>query len=163
MIFRPWSLIFLFAGSVVQAQTSFFGVVLQVADGDTLWVQSDGRGRTHKLRIEGIDAPEICQPGGEAARNRLAQQVMNKHVEVTVKRRDIYGRRLAVLRLGGNDVGAQMVLSGHAWSYRWHRSVGPYAAEEAVARQSRLGLFSDGEPEEPRAFRRQHGSCHTGD
>jgi micrococcal nuclease len=54
-----------------------------------------------------------------------------------------------------------MVSAGQAWSYRWRRDLGPYAAEEAVARQSRLGLFAVSQPELPRDFRKRHGSCYV--
>lgn len=161
MIFRPFLLALVLLSGHAQART-FLGVVSQITDGDTLWVKPDGRGRPRKLRIDGIDAPEICQTGGEASRNMLTQRALNRRVEVTVNRRDMYGRGLAIIRVDGNDLGAQMVRSGQAWSYRWHRSIGPYATEEAAARQSRLGLFTSGEPEGPHDFRKRHGSCHAG-
>jgi endonuclease YncB( thermonuclease family) len=163
MIFRLLVAVLAITAGIVQAKEPFFGVVTHIADGDTLWVQPDGRGRPRKLRIEGIDAPEICQPGGKTARSRLAHQVLNKRVEVTVKRRDVYGRGLAFVRVDGNDVGAHMVQSGFAWSYRWQSNAGPYASEESAARQSRLGIFGAGESEEPRMFRKRHGACLAGD
>jgi len=140
----------------------YTGFVSYVTDGDTLWVQPDAGGPARKLRIEGIDSPEICQLGGEASREVLVQRALNQHVVVTVKRNDVYGRGLARIQLNGGDVGAMMVRSGQAWSYRWHRSLGLYAAEEADARQARRGLFAASLPMEPRIFRKRHGSCHVG-
>ena len=144
----------------VQGAVVFEGVVSFVTDGDTLWVQPD-RGRTaRKLRILGIDAPEICQAGGESSRHALIQLVLHKRVSVTVGRKDIYGRGLARIQLGNQDLGAQMVRSGQAWSYRWGKSQGPYAQEQMIARQSHLGLFHDGQALNPKDFRKRHGSCH---
>ena len=40
--------------------------VTRVFDGDTLWVQPLDGGRYRKLRLDGLDAPEICQSGGGA-------------------------------------------------------------------------------------------------
>jgi micrococcal nuclease len=117
-------------------------------------------GAPRKLRIDGIDAPEICQTGGKAARALLAERALYQHVQVTVRRHDAYGRGLARIQLDGRDLGAQMVRMGQAWSYRWRRHPGPYMAEETVARQSRLGLFTADQPESPRDFRQRHGSCH---
>lgn len=142
-----------------QAKESFTGQVERVADGDTLWVRPDTGGRPQKLRLEGIDAPEICQPGGEASRTSLSQLVMHQRVRVTVNRRDDYGRGLARLYVDGEDVAARMVSSGQAWSYRWRRSLGPYAAQEQQARQARQGLFAVANAELPRDFRKRHGSC----
>jgi endonuclease YncB( thermonuclease family) len=138
----------------------FGGVVSFVTDGDTLWVQPDTGGPTRKIRISGIDAPEICQAGGEASRDALIQFALKRRVMLTVSGKDIYGRGVARIQLGGQDLGSQMVRSGQAWSYRSPRSAGPYAAEEAAAQQSRLGLFASGQPINPRNFRKQHGSCH---
>lgn len=147
--------------SHAHAASVFFGKVSYVTDGDTLWVQPEAGGRAQKLRIGGIDAPEICQAGGEASRAVLARQVLHQRVEVRVSHKDVYGRGLANIRLNGQDVGAQMVLSGQAWSYRWQRNPGPYAREESEARQSRRGLFAESQPEVPGHFRKRHGSCYT--
>jgi micrococcal nuclease len=152
--------IFLISSSA-GAKNLYSGVVSHVTDGDTLWVQPATGGAPRKLRIDGVDAPEICQTGGEAARVWLSQQVLGKHVEVAVRRNDVYGRGLAKIRVTGKDLGATMVGAGQAWSYRWRRDAGPYAAEEAKARALRQGLFALDRPELPRDFRKRHGSCHV--
>lgn len=160
MIFRFLLIAIVLIAFNVHAKEVFSGKVTYVTDGDTLWVQPDAGGPPRKLRIDGIDAPEICQSGGEAAHAVLAQHALHQRVAVTVRRYDTYGRGLARIRLNGRDLGAQMVVAGQAWSYHWHRHPGPYAAEEAVAWQSRRGLFALGQPELPRDFRLRHGPCH---
>jgi len=137
----------------------YLAKVTRVSDGDTVWVRPLSGGRYRKLRLDGIDAPEICQAGGVASRDALAAMVATHEVRVEVRRYDDYGRALARLSVGGEDVSARLVSAGHAWSYRWRRSLGPYAEEEAVARKLRKGLFSDPDPELPRDFRRRHGPC----
>lgn len=143
------------------AELPFPGVVSYVTDGDTLWVQAFAGGPPRKLRLDGIDAPEICQPGGAVARAALQQMVLHQPVRVTIRRIDDYGRGLARIEFDAGDVAAQMVRAGQAWSYRWRRDEGPYAAEEAAARQARRGLFSEDQPELPRDFRQRHGSCYA--
>lgn len=150
--------LFLIANNV-QAASGYAGKVSHVLDGDTLWVVPEGGGPARKIRIDGIDAPEICQAGGPASRDALVRLVMRHRVEVMVRRQDDYGRALARIRIDGQDVGALMVREGQAWSYRWRRDAGPYAAEEAKARQASRGLFATGGPEMPRDFRRRHGPC----
>ena len=145
-----------------QARESFSGQVTYVTDGDTLWAQPDGAGAARKLRLSGMDAPEICQHGGKAARDYLAQLALHRRVVVDVSRVDRYGRGLATVRLDGTDLAAQMVRAGHAWSDGWRGRPGRYAAEENHARQARLGVFVAIHPESPRAFRKRHGSCHAG-
>lgn len=146
---------------VSAAREVFVGKVSFVSDGDTLWVRPEAGGPPRKLRIDGIDAPEICQAGGADSRDALAAYVMNHRVEVTVRRYDDYGRGLARLVLEKRDLGAHLVSSGQAWSYRWGSSQGPYAYEEVLARQARPGLFASHRPELPRDFRKRHGSCHS--
>jgi len=137
----------------------FSGRVSHVSDGDTLWVRPDGGGVPRKLRLQGLDAPEICQAGGAASRDALGQLVANKTVDVTVLYQDDYGRGLARILVNERDVAAIMVQSGHAWSSRWHRSLGPYAVQENQARAAGTGLFADPAAEMPRDFRKRHGSC----
>jgi micrococcal nuclease len=133
--------------------------VSRVFDGDTVWVKPLAGGPYRKLRLEGIDAPEICQSGGEASRDVLARRVLNQVVEVRVRAQDDYGRGIARIVHQGDDVAAWLVSSGHAWSYRWRRSLGPFAEEETVARARRRGVFKEAEPELPRDFRQRHGPC----
>jgi endonuclease YncB( thermonuclease family) len=160
MVMKLFFLLLCLISINVQGAVVFEGVVSFVTDGDTLWVQPDRGGATRKLRILGIDAPEICQTGGESSRNALIQLVLHKRVSVTVSRKDIYGRGLARIQLGNQDLGAQMVRSGQAWSYRWRKSQGSYAQEQMLAQQSHLGLFNDIQALNPKDFRKRHGSCH---
>ena len=137
----------------------YLAKVTRVFDGDTLWVRPLSGGRYRKLRLDGIDAPEICQAGGVASRDALAAMVATHHVRVEVRRYDDYGRALARLSVDGEDVSSLLVSAGHAWSSRWRRSLGPYAEEEAKAREGGRGLFADPAPELRRDFRRRHGPC----
>ncbi|MDO9434737.1 thermonuclease family protein [Hydrogenophaga sp.] len=141
------------------AETVYAARVSRVFDGDTLWVKPLDGGRYRKLRIDGIDAPEICQVGGTASRDVLARRVLNQVVEVRVRGQDDYGRGIAKLRHQDDDISSWMVSQGQAWSYRWGRSLGPFRNEEAMARQARKGLFADTSAELPREFRQRHGPC----
>jgi micrococcal nuclease len=152
-------------GWAVQADT-LTAVVTYVTDGDTLWVQLPGESRAVKLRFQGIDAPELCQDGGAASKAALAAKVLHHTVQLTTnQRRDDYGRLLARVSLGtdakAEDVGAWMVQQGQAWSYRYRRSLGPYADQEQAAQAAKRGLWAMPAPMEPRVFRKQHGSCYA--
>ncbi len=141
----------------------FAGVVTHVTDGDTLWVRPASGGAPRQVRIEGIDAPEICQAFGAQARQALAARVLRRPVVVRSQASDNYQRMLGHISSQGEvDVGAWMVSSGHAWSYRFRGDPGRYAAEQAGARTSRLGLWHADTPVSPQEFRKRHGSCVTG-
>ena len=136
------------------------GVVIRVTDGDTLWVRPAG-GKPVKVRLQGIDAPERCQPWGEQARAALASRVLHQQVNVRTRAHDDYQRAIALVTLHGDDVAAWLVREGHAWSYRYRRSLGPYAQQEQQARAARRGLFAQAAVE-PRVFRKTHGPCGPG-
>jgi micrococcal nuclease len=138
---------------------NFEGVVTHVSDGDTIWVRPATGGPPRKVRLQGIDAPEICQPWGVQAREALAARAMHQRVKVESRRRDDYQRELGYVSIEGDDLGEWMVRGGHAWSYRYRRDHGPYAGQEAKARQLRRGLWADPSSASPRDFRKQHGSC----
>ena len=133
------------------------GFVSHVTDGDTLWVRP-ASGSPVQVRIQGLDAPEICQPFGLQARDALAARVLHRPVRVSTRARDMYQRSVGSVSLEGQDVGAWLVAGGFAWSARYRGRPGPYAPEEAQARRHRIGLWATSAVE-PRAFRRRHGSC----
>lgn len=137
------------------------GVVTHVSDGDTVWVQPLQGGEVHKVRLLGIDAPEICQPWGLQSRAALYAALQGQVVDVQGHTRDSYGRLLAHLSRQGYDVGAWMVGQGYAWSYSYKSNAGPYEALQLQAQTQHLGLFSDGRALQPRWFRKRFGSCHT--
>jgi len=147
----------LFAASA-QAR-GFQGTVTHVTDGDSLWVRPASGGAPVELRLQGIDAPEICQAFGPRAREALAALVLRRRVAVRTRARDTYQRTLARVSIGGQDVGAWMVERGYAWSYRFRGRGGAYEQQQARAREGRLGLWSDEHAIEPRRFRNSHGSC----
>ena len=163
MIFRFLLLLIVLLAHSAHAREVFTATVTYVTDGDTLWVQPGTGGPPRKLRLQGIDAPEICQRGGKVARDWLRRLAAQRQVTVTVTvtYSDRYGRGQVTIALDGTDLAAQMVRAGHAWSDGWRGRPGRYAAEEALARQSRLGLFAAAHPESPREFRKRHGSCHV--
>ena len=145
-------------------QPRWSGTVTHVSDGDTLWVRPAAGGKPVRIRIDGVDAPEICQIYGPAAKAALAARLSKQTVNVQSLRRDNFGRLLARVtvqpqRKGPADVGEWLVREGHAWSYRYRRDSGPYAKQQALARTARKGLFAAARTEEPREFRKRHGAC----
>ena len=135
------------------------GVVSHVTDGDTLWVRPLA-GPAVPVRLQGLDAPEICQAFGIQARDALAARVLNRPVQVATRARDRYHRTVGRVSLQGQDVGTWLVAGGYAWSAHYRNRAGPYGDEEQQARQARRGLWAT-PAVEPRTFRKRHGSCHV--
>ena len=137
------------------------GVVTYVVDGDSVYVRPLQGGKPVSVRVDGIDAPEICQTGGDAAREAMKRRVLGRQVVVDGRSRDDYGRLLGKILLGEDDVGERMVMDGHAWSYRYRGRGGPYAAQQQVAESARRGIFANTATPAvyPTFFRKQHGAC----
>lgn len=91
-------------------------LVVEVVDGDTLWVQADGADRV-KVRAIGYDTPEQGECGFDDATTYLANLIEGK--EVTLESGgtndvDKYGRLLRYVNVNGKDVGTTMIEAGLA-------------------------------------------------
>ena len=135
------------------------GRVTHVSDGDSLFVQTGVGGKPLEVRIAQIDAPEICQAGGPAARDALRAMVDRREVLLQTVGRTEFGRTLARVSLDGNDIGKRMVEEGHAWSSRTKWDRGPLVREERMAQALKRGLHAEPGAVMPREFRRGHGAC----
>lgn len=159
MTLRPLLLAIACGVPLVCAAARFEAVVSHITDGDTVWVRPLSGGPPQQVRIEGIDAPEICQPFGMRARDALATRLLRKRVTLTTRGQDDYRRIVARVRLGRQDIGGWLVSEGYAWSYRFRKDLGPYHRQERVARDARRGLWAAAGQELPRDFRVRHGAC----
>jgi endonuclease YncB( thermonuclease family) len=139
------------------------GTVVRVTDGDSLWLEPVPPGPAVELRLQDIDAPEICQPWGPEAKRALQDLVLNKSVSVRVSGRDTHGRTLGTLYLDTLNVNKTLVQEGHAWSHRFKFDRGPYVADERMAKALSRGFNTDPGAIMPRDFRRDHGPCQTGE
>lgn len=129
----------------------FRGTVVDVADGDTLDVTTPS-GSTETVRIIGIDTPEVyygVECGGPAASAAMKRIATGAEVTVTADptqdRRDHYGRLLAYIDKGSQDLGYTMVKRGLASAYPYD---GPfqrypkYARADQRARQNNIGSWA---------------------
>lgn len=121
-----------------------------VTDGDTLTCL-DEAGRQQKLGLAAIDAPEPGQPYGREARESLAELVFGKRVAVMVINRDAAGQAIGQVAVDGRDVSAAMVASGAAWADPTTGS--RLAPEQQQAKQARMGLWAEDNPQPPWEFR----------
>ena len=160
---RVWraALMLLWAGLAAHPLRAMDGAwVSWVMDGDTVLLVSEGEREPVKFRLQGIDAPESCQPGGEASREALIALVLRRTVRVEAQAQDSYGRQLGRLWVGPVDVAAEMVRTGWAWAYSYRTGRGPYAALQRQAQAAGRGLFAARETAmSPAVFRQFHGSC----
>ncbi len=135
------------------AQFSFEGVVVSIADGDTVSVKAGQK--VFKLRLHGIDAPERGQDFGTKAKEALAAGIAGKMVLVHVRDIDRYGRIVAELFCDDVNWGLKLLEEGLAWHYTAYDSSAVYAEAEARARQARRGLWSKPGPVPPWEYRKK--------
>lgn len=138
--------------------------VISVVDGDSMTLQV-GRSRL-KLRVAGIDAPEIRQAFGRQAGQSLRQLCAGQDAQYDAIAIDRFGRTVATVRCNGIDAGRAQVERGMAWaSARSARNDSALKALETMARNSRRGLWSAPHPVAPWHFRRrtsQDATCRVG-
>ena len=139
------------------------GTVVRVTDGDSLWIEPSPPGAPVELRLQDIDAPEICQAWGPEAKRALQDLVLNKSVRVQVSGRDVHGRTLGTVYLDTLNVNKTLVQEGHAWSHRYKYDRGPYVGDERMAKALSRGFNRDAGAVMPRDFRRDPGPCQAGD
>lgn len=135
------------------------GVVVGVSDGDTITVL-DASKTQHRIRLAGIDAPELGQAFGQRSKQALSQDVFRQRVRVQWDQHDVYGRIVGKVLVNGMDANLAQVQRGLAWHYRrYAKDQTPqdrqaYAAAEKTARTARDGLWLEPSPVPPWEFRR---------
>lgn len=127
------------------------GKVVSIHDGDTITILQDKE--QIKVRLFGIDAPELKQPYGKKSKQFLANLIAGEVVEVEENGKDRYKRTIGTFYLNGKDINAQMVENGYAWAYRKFSK--KYTAQESKARKQGLGLWRDKEPISPWEWRKR--------
>lgn len=122
----------------------------RVIDGDTLEL------RGQVVRLLDIDAPETGQdchgaPCGTRATAYLKRLTGRRTVTCRGSEMDAYDRLLARCTVQGRDLGAEMVLAGHAVAFRRYGLT--YVDQEKVARIEGRGLWARGTPVMPWDYR----------
>jgi len=136
------------------------GRVVRIADGDTITVL-DGANAQHRIRLQGIDAPESHQAFGTQSKNSLSDMIFDREVTVEYDKIDQYGRIVGKILLDGKDINLEQIKAGMAWHYKeYQREQSPtdrdlYAHAEDEARNAHRGLWADADPVEPGAFRKE--------
>ena len=156
---RVITLCFLVSVSIAASADTLTGKVVKVADGDSITVL-ENTNTQHRIRLQGIDAPERKQAFGNASRKHLASLVAGKEVTVKWAKRDRYGRIVGTVIVDGHDMNLAQVKTGMAWFYRYYQKELSaenrklYAQAEDEARANKKGLWQDKNPMPPWEWRR---------
>jgi len=159
-------LIALQLASAVASAATLHGRVVSIADGDTITVL-DAQHVQHKIRLQGIDAPESRQSFGKLSKHSLSTLVAGRDVTVEYFKFDRYGRLVGKVMVGDVDANLEQVRAGLAWVYTDYESEltsndrNLYHAAERVARSLHSGLWAESNPTPPWVFRRQTHANHS--
>ena len=136
------------------------GRVIGVSDGDTVTVLDEDKVQ-HKIRLAGIDAPELRQAFGRRSKQTLSDCAFGKEAVVVGNKIDRYGRRVGKVVVLDNYCNLRQVELGLAWHYKAYEreqsftDKAAYGLAEIRAQESQLGLWKDLSPQPPWDYRRE--------
>ena len=155
ILFSLVLMLFLLACSTASTETGnvLRGKVVRVADGDTVTILVDET--QHRIRLDGIDCPELKQAFGRKAKDFVSDLVFGETVKVVYEDTDFYGRILGVVYApGGVNVNEELLKAGLAWHYKQYNKSEKLARLEDAARAAKKGLWADKNPMPPWEFRK---------
>lgn len=118
--------------------------VVRVIDGDTFEIESG-----EKVRMIGINTPEISDIFGKEAKYYLSELILNKTVELQSdnisKDRDRYQRLLRYVILDGTDINKLLIADGFAFAYLKYRfgKKNNYKQAQIQARAENKGIWGN--------------------
>jgi micrococcal nuclease len=141
-------------GAAVPQVTEFSAPVTKISDGNTIQVLHEGVSK--RIRLFGIDCPEIDQPFGTTAKKFISDLALGKTVKVRVRDVD-HQRVVADITLpDARMLNQELVRAGLAW---WYGITSKADAElhrlEIEARVAKRGLWIDRNPVPPWTWRRE--------
>lgn len=156
---KRYLLLALLFGALVQIDanaSTLFGKVIEVSSGDTITIFN--LNRPVRVRLLGIDAPEMNQAFGDVSRRHLSDLVFDKPVLVDYSGIAADGSLTGRVLLNSIDIGAQMIRDGAAWVdpnnqdrlSSSDREV--YQLSQQAARSERRGLWQAENPVAPWEF-----------
>ena len=110
-----------------------------------------------KVRLYGVDCPEIKQSGGKADRALVRRLAFGRVLLTEPKGKDRYKRIIGrVYLLSGNTLSRELVKAGKCWWYRKYAPDDQYLKElEAEAKADKRGLWANPDPVPPWEWRKQ--------
>jgi len=145
---RLLAALFLLFCSPALAADPIIGVVTNVHDGDTFTLGSQ------RIRLWGIDAPELKQEFGAHAQKTLQTLIYSQLITCTPRGKS-YDRIVANCTIGQMDIATFMIQAGMAFEATQY-SKGAFTHDEQKARMDGTGIWSLASIENPAAWRARH-------
>jgi endonuclease YncB( thermonuclease family) len=148
-----FAVLFLSAAPALAQVNAFSARVVGIIDGDTITVLAP-KDKEYKVRLAGIDAPEVGQEFGRKAREYLGELINGKNVTIVGKKTERDGELVAQVFVydessnQSRDVGYSVLTNGLAWHNKESQNEQTngdrkrYAEGEEMARGVKLHIWS---------------------
>jgi len=139
--------------SPAEAAHTFTGMVVNVADGDTLTVLRQGSGQ--RVELSGIDCPELKQAYGKQAKRFVSDAALRQEVTVREEGETQAGWIVGLVALpDGRLLNQELVRAGLCWWQRKSTKDDTLPLLEAEAHAAQRGLWADPDPIPPWDWRK---------
>ena len=126
-----------------------YNTVNRVIDGDTYIINNT------KVRLFGVDAPELKQEFGLEAKEFVEHLILHKRVLVVLKSKDRYNRQVAEIYINGSNLAYILLENGMVWNYYQFSKSNLMESKQQFAKYNKIGLWKY-DAINPKEFRRKH-------
>uniref|UniRef100_A0A453HS97 TNase-like domain-containing protein n=1 Tax=Aegilops tauschii subsp. strangulata TaxID=200361 RepID=A0A453HS97_AEGTS len=114
--------------------------------------------RKYRIRMRGIDAPELKMTYGKESKSALVKLIGGKRTTIHVYEQDQFDRYVGDVYCNCAFIQEKMLKNGHAWHFTTYDKRPEFAKWEREARAAQRGLFASLNPEKPWDWRREQRS-----
>lgn len=119
--------------------------------------------KKYRIRMRGIDAPELEMEYGKESRNELANLIGGKCVRIYVYEKDQFERYVGDIYCNDMFIQEEMLKRGFAWHFEFYDKRLEFGQWEREARAARRGLWLSNNPEKPWEWRRDRRNAKKQD
>ncbi|KAF3320393.1 hypothetical protein FCM35_KLT22003 [Carex littledalei] len=110
--------------------------------------------REYRIRLRGIDAPEMNMEYGQEAKDELKKLIQQKPLTIHVYGKDPYDRLVGDVYVDGIFVQERLLREGCAWHYEAYDKRPAFAQWQKEAQNEGRGLWANPNPVEPWEFKK---------
>ena len=162
VLVRSCPLLFLLLVSQDCLAWTVTGDVVDVYDGDTIYIEDAVNGYLHLVKLSAIDAPELAQQHGKISRQYLYDMVVGKKATADCYRTIRARVEICSVIVNGKDIGLVQLETGMAWRKRRYvegqhvKKRYAYEKAEAKAIEEKAGIWSQNNPLPPWKWRERN-------